>query len=126
MQGWKKEQGTSSSADRDRMTLLLHLWVQLRPLGIRMCCLLMSKGMAWGVSKHLRTKKENIWKLLLSLASPYKSPFFYHVMFALPNWTLSHPQDISAALPYLCHIRCRFFFIGHSCLVQSLHLTLSS
>lgn len=59
IQHWKEQQGTCSSVDRDRMALLLHLWVQLWPLGIRMGCLLMSKGMAGGVSKYLTKEAEH-------------------------------------------------------------------
>ena len=114
------------------MTLLLllqrvgvwaHVWVQLRPPRMRMCCLLTRKGKASEVSKPLRIKKETICKLL-SLVIPYRVPFSYQLVVALPHWPLSALLDISAALPYSCHTRCRCFSTGHSCLVQSLHLTL--
>lgn len=62
--------------------------------------------------KKKSKKKDNICKLLLSLVSPYRSPFFYHGMFALPHWALSPLRDISAAVPYFCHTRCRCFSLA--------------
>lgn len=63
---------------------------------------------------------------MLLLVRPYRAPFFYQIVAAMPHWPLSALQGVSLALPYSCHTRCRCFSTGHSCLVQSLHPSLSS